>query len=143
MPIPRDKPMLRLKFLYLAGGAAATGITAGAFTQVAHAATGETITVPPNPLHGTIAVVVQVNPLKNLLRVELFIDGAPLGLDSTSPFAFVWDTTKVKDGSHVLRADSVYRTRRHSGSISVIVNNATGTATVFPSIILYPSEVKP
>jgi hypothetical protein len=145
MPIPRSKPMLRLKFLYLIGaaGAAAGAVGLTGYTHEAWAAAGETIGVPPNPLHGVIAVTVQVNPMKQLLRVELYVDDNPLGVDSTSPFAFVWDTTKVADGSHTLRADSVYRNRRHSGSTLVIVDNATGTATVFPSITLYPTETFP
>jgi thermitase len=136
--------MLRLKFLYLMGGAGAVGAASMVgFTQEARAAAGETIGVPPNPLHGIIAVTVEVNPMKNVLRVELYVDGAPLGVDATSPFAFVWDTTTVTDGSHTLRADSVYRNRTHSGSTVVVVNNATGTVTIFPSITLYPSEVMP
>jgi hypothetical protein len=139
------QPMLRLKFLYVVGGGAWAAAMARA--HVAEAAElralGETISVPPNPLHGVIAIAVQVNPLKNLQRVELFIDGKLLDVDTDSPFAFVWDTRTGSDGTHVLRADSVYRNRRHSGSVSVIVDNANGTATIFPSLTLYPSETLP
>jgi hypothetical protein len=140
-PLRRDRTFLRLKFLYVLGGTLAGG---GVLAAEVRAAAGETITVPAGPLHGIIAVVVDVQPPKNVLSVELFVDGNQIGSDPTSPYAFVWDTRTVSDGSHLLRADSIYKTRKHSGTLVVTVQNGSAPPTsIFPSDTLYPSETVP
>jgi len=139
--------MLRVKFLRMAGGAAV--VAAGTLAHVEEtkgAALGETITVPPQPLHGVVVAAVQVNPTKNLRQVELFVDGDSLGVDAVSPYTFVWDTTKVSNGSHQLRADATYRgSRRHSGVATVMVDNSSSAPPppiggLFPILTLYPAE---
>jgi hypothetical protein len=140
-PLRRDKTFLRLKFLYIMGGTLAGGGVIAA--EVKASPTGETITVPAGPLHGVIAVVVAVQPAKNVLRVELFCDGSQIGSDALSPYAFVWDTRTVSDGTHLLRADSIYNNRKHSGTLSVTVKNASTPTTIYPSNTLYPSETAP
>lgn len=132
--------MLRAKFLLMTGGAMLETLV---HAEAARAADSGNIEVPPNPLHGVIAVVIDAKPLKNLLSVSLWVDKTTIGTDVTAPWAFVWDTTTVSDGSHVLRADAIYANRTHTASRTVIVNNKSGTATIFPSLTLYPSDTMP
>lgn len=129
--------MVRLKFLRLTGGAALTVAAFGA--AEGHAAdVGETISLPSNPLHGVVAVAVEVHPVSQLERVEMFVDGISLGSDFTSPFAFVWDTTEATDGTHVVRADAVYTNRRNTASLTVVVDNSR--IALFPSQTLFPND---
>lgn len=139
--MPDQHPMVRAKFLLLTG-LAMEEMLLHPEQAFAHEP-GETIDIPPSPLHGVVAVGIHVQPQKGVLRVELFVDGKLLGADATLPYAFVWDTTKVSDGSHVLRADAVYRNRRHQAQETVVVDNVNGTAVVFPSLTLYPCEARP
>jgi hypothetical protein len=130
-------PMVRLKFLKLTGGAA---ITAAAFgvESGGSVVAGATITLPSNPLHGMVAIAVEVHPTKNLEGVELFVDNHSIGVDFTTPYAFPWDTKTVADGTHVVRADAVYKNRRHSATLTVVVTNAA--ITLFPNATLYPTD---
>ena len=144
LPIKRDTAMLRLKFLGLAGGGALGLVTLGARASAASgAAAGETITVPAGKLHDVIAVAVEVRPIKANTRVELYVDGKLIGTDAVSPFAFVWDTRTVSDGIHQLMATAILKNRRHSGVLSVIVENGVASpppVILYPSLTTYPSE---
>lgn len=132
-----NRPMVRLQFLRLTGGAAVTAAAFGVHEGEA-ASVGETISLPSNPLHGLVAVGVEVHPTKHLEGVELFVDNHSLGVDFDSPYAFPWDTRSVSDGTHVVRADAVYKQRRHSATLTVVVENAP--IRLFPSPTLYPTD---
>jgi hypothetical protein len=61
-------------------------------------------------------------------RVELYRDGALIGTDTSSPYAFTWDTTTVSNGSHSLQTRA-YDAAGNTGSsavVNVTVSNGGG-----------------
>jgi len=90
------------------------------------------ITSPANnvAVSGIITVSVSVMDNVGVSKVELYINGALFASDSSSPFSFTWDTTKLTDGSYslkVLAYDSAGNVGQ-SASVTVTVSNADTTA---------------
>ena len=53
--------------------------------------------------HGTMQVTASPNGGTPPYSVQLYVDGAPSGAPQTSaPYSFTWDTTKLSDGAHTL-----------------------------------------
>ena len=72
-------------------------------------------------LSGVVPVTVTSEPPKNLSRIELYVGNKLLGSHPTAPHVFQWDTTTVPDGTHILRAEAIYKTRRSKAQIAVTV----------------------
>src|SRR5690606_15873558 len=60
-------------------------------------------------------------------QVQFFVDGAPLNTELEAPYNCVFDTTKLSDGSHVLKAVAT-DTSGATGSTQVSVNVQNGTS---------------
>jgi hypothetical protein len=60
-----------------------------------------------------------------IARIELEVDGAPVGAAASSPASVVWDTTAVADGSHTVTAVAT-DSANLSGRASVTVNVRNG-----------------
>jgi hypothetical protein len=65
-------------------------------------------------------------------RVDLWINGSRYATDTTSPYAFSWDTTKFADGSNTVQATAydAAGNQGNSSRITVIVANDTIAPTV-------------
>jgi subtilisin family serine protease len=88
------------------------------------------ITSPANgsTVGGAITVQASAGDDVGVSRVELYVDGALNGTDTSSPYAFMWDTTTVPDGSHSLQTKA-YDAAGNVGSsaaVSVAVSNGGG-----------------
>jgi Bacterial Ig domain len=119
----------RLKFLgrMVAGGAGASFFFADEAKAVNITIS---ITGDGSALRGDVLISASLSPTKNLQKVEFFIDGTLGKSDSSLPFEYLWDTTKVPDGKHTLRADGVYKTRKTTASLEVTVANSSAPSNV-------------
>lgn len=75
---------------------------------------------------GTLAITVNATDNVAVDRVELYVDSSLYGTDPTAPYLFSVDTTKLSNGSHVLKVIA-YDTSNNSAqnSLTVHVNNQT------------------
>src|SRR5579885_1828538 len=53
---------------------------------------------------GTITVDVTASDNVGVAQVALYLDGSPIGTDTTAPYSFAWDTTASAAGAHTLQA---------------------------------------
>jgi hypothetical protein len=88
---------------------------------------------PGQPVAGTVAVQALAIGAPTL-RVALLLDGKEIDHDTSKPFAFHWDTTRVADGKHVLSL----RARARGGYVATaqaqltVANNAPAISLVAP-----------
>jgi Bacterial Ig domain len=75
-------------------------------------------------IKGVVGVTVTVSPTKNLTQIKLLVDSTQVALSSASPLVHQWDTTKVADGQHTLKAVAVYKQRTSQATLQVTVANA-------------------
>jgi hypothetical protein len=76
---------------------------------------------------GTVSVTASATDASGVTRVELWLDGALLGTDTTSPYAWSWNTTTAANGSHSLQTRA-YDAAGNSGvstAHAVTVSNGT------------------
>jgi hypothetical protein len=71
---------------------------------------------------GGIAVNVSALDGAGVVRVDLSVDGVLLASDTTSPYTFFWDTTKVVNGLHTLTAKAVDAAGNVGTSLAVVVD---------------------
>lgn len=89
---------------------------------------------PGQPVAGTVPVQALALGAPTL-RVALLLDGKEIDHDTSRPFAFRWDTTRVPDGKHVLSL----RARAKGGYLAVaqaqltVANDAPAISLVAPS----------
>ena len=102
-------------------------------TSVTSPSTGATVS-------GTTNVTATATDNVGVTRVELWVDGALRGTDTTSPYSFAWDTTAVANGSHTLqsRAYDAANNTGSSSTVTVTVNN--GTSPGPQEIVLYAAD---
>jgi hypothetical protein len=88
-----------------------------------------TITAPAAGavLSGLVPVDVSAFDDIGVARVDLVVNGAPVASDTSAPFAFSWDSTKVADGKVTLIAYAYDAAGNYAGSTVV---NATVKNTV-------------
>src|ERR1041385_4197761 len=72
-------------------------------------------------LTGTQTVTVNCSPTP--LRVEFYLDNVLVHTDSSAPFTWDWDTTAGSDGTHVVRVEGVFKSRRAKAQEAVTVSN--------------------
>ena len=80
---------------------------------------------------GTIDVAADATDDKGVSQVAFFVDGVPLAVDSTAPYAVSWETSAAGDGAHTLKAtatDIVGQTA--DDSISVTVDNTAPAVSI-------------
>ncbi|WIT13018.1 S8 family serine peptidase [Paucibacter sediminis] len=114
-------------------------VNAAAAVRAAVSATAADTLAPSvsigSPASGTTVsgqVNVSVNATDNVgvSRVELRVNGNTLATDTSAPYAFTWDSTKLANGSHTLSAYAVDAAGNASLSadVSVNVSNASSVA---------------
>ena len=93
-------------------------------------ATGTTIT-------GAVDLTASASDASGVSKVEFYVDGTLLGVDTSVPYAVTWDSTQVLDGPHRLMTKA-YDTVSNVGTdddtgVTVSNGTATGTSASFPS----------
>ncbi len=88
---------------------------------------------PSQPVTGVVPVQALAEGAQTT-RVALLLDGREIDHDTSRPFVFHWDTTRAKDGKHVL----ALRARARGGYVAtasvrvVVANNAPAVSFVAP-----------
>jgi hypothetical protein len=87
---------------------------------------------------GTVPVKATASDNVGVTGVEFFVDGAPLGTDSTSPYEVAWDTTTASNGSHTLtaRARDAAGNTSTSTPVTVTVSNGAPPDTTPPTVAI-------
>lgn len=120
---------------YGAGRVNAAKAVAAAVTYVATDTQAPTISIT-SPTGGVVTgvVPVDVNYSDNVgvTRAELWVNGTKVATDTTSPFAFAWDTATYASGSHTLVAKA-FDAAGNAGSSSP-VSVTLGNDTIAPVI---------
>ena len=62
---------------------------------------------------GTTNVTANASDNVGVTRVEFFLDGALQSTDTTSPYAWSWNTTGASNGAHALTSQGVRRREQH------------------------------
>ncbi|GAB4259093.1 MAG: hypothetical protein Kow0092_07040 [Deferrisomatales bacterium] len=122
-----------------------------ALAAVTRAAGAETVDRQPpsvaiaSPTGGAVAgtVPVEVSASDNLgvVRVELYVDGAPLAAAETAPYLFSWDTAGTPEGAAVLEARA-YDAAGNVGvshAVTVTVDNAADPVDETPPAVVLVS----
>ncbi|MFY0522719.1 Ig-like domain-containing protein [Archangium gephyra] len=73
-------------------------------------------------VRGLVPVSITASDSIGVARVELYVDGALLGTDTSAPYAVSWDSTTVADGAHSLTARAYDHVGRMGTSAAVTVN---------------------
>jgi len=76
---------------------------------------------------GTVSVTATASDNVGVTKVEFYLDGALQSTDTTSPYAWSWDTTSATNASHTLTAKAYDAALNvgTSAAVSVTVNNST------------------
>jgi hypothetical protein len=89
------------------------------------------ITAPANgaTVSGTVSVTASASDNVGVSKVEFYLDGALKSTDTTSPYAWSWDTTTVTNASHTLVAKAYDAAGNvgTSATITVTVNNVAAS----------------
>jgi hypothetical protein len=89
------------------------------------------ITAPTSgsTVSGTVNVTANASDNVGVSKVEFWLDGALRSTDTTSPYAWSWNTTTFANGSHTLvaKAYDAANNVASSGNVSVTVNNNTSS----------------
>lgn len=114
-----------------AGTSGSTADTAAPTVAVGAALAGSTVS-------GLVGVNVSASDNVGVTRVELRANGTLFATDTSSPFGFSWDSTKVANGTATLTASAYDAAGNASSStVSVNVSNPTtvvATDTTSPSV---------
>jgi poly(hydroxyalkanoate) depolymerase family esterase len=103
------------------------------------------------PAHGTtvsgsVSITVSASDDVGVSRVEFFVDGALVGTDTASPYAFTWNTASSTNGSHSLMArayDAAGNVGTDNDTSVTVSNGGTTTQTAtFASIAAEDGYVK-
>lgn len=83
---------------------------------------------------GTITVSATATDSNGIAKVEMYVNSSLLSADTTSPYSFQWDTTKVPNGSQLLTAKA-YDAGGNVGidSFKVTVENGDKQAPSVPT----------
>jgi hypothetical protein len=91
---------------------------------------------------GTVALTATASAAAmsglTIMRVDFFVDGAPAGTASASPYTVNWDSTKVSDGSHSVTAtvtDSMNDMATTPATMITVKNAAAAMAPMTPAQI--------
>ncbi len=83
---------------------------------------------------GVITVQVSAQDNVGVARVDLYVDGVLIGSDATSPYSFAWDTTKLVNGLHALKA-LAFDTAGNGGQSAVATVNVQNAPDTTPPIV--------
>jgi hypothetical protein len=95
--------------------------------------------VAGSTLRGTVAVSVSTSDNVGVTHVDLYANEVIVGSATASPYTFSWDSTKISDGSVMLKAVAYDAAGNHSNFVA----NATvanGTTTSSPTLSVTSSN---
>lgn len=77
---------------------------------------------------GTVTVAATAGDDSGVARVDVLLDGALLGSDTTPPYAIVWNTADTVDGAHALSAQALDLDGNTGSSapVGIVVDNGSG-----------------
>lgn len=103
------------------GGGGGGGDTTAPSVAITAPAAGATVS-------GSVAVAVNATDDVGVTRVDVLVDGAVAGSDTTAPYSVAVDTTALADGNHALsaRAIDAANNTATSASVTVSVQNGAG-----------------
>ena len=80
---------------------------------------------------GAVDLTASASDASGVSKVEFYVDGTLLAVDTTSPYAATWNTTEVLDGAHRLIAKAYDKVSNVAtdDDTSVTVSNGTATST--------------
>jgi Subtilase family/Bacterial Ig domain len=84
---------------------------------------------------GTITVDVSASDNVGVAKVELYLDGALIGTDSSTPYSFAWDTTTSSAGIHTMQAVAYDGAGNSASSSTVSVTVSNGSADTNPPTV--------
>jgi thermitase len=98
-----------------------------------------TITSPANNarVNGTVSVNVSASDNVGVMRVELFAKGERVGIDSTRPYVFSWNSANVAAGTDVILNATATDAAGNVGNASVSVT----VEDIQPPMVTAPSAV--
>lgn len=103
-----------------------------------------TITAPANgsAVSGSVNIAANASDNIGIERVEFLLDGALLGSDATSPYAFAWNSANASNGAHVLtaRAVDLAGNTGTSPQVNVTVSGGTGGGGGSPVTVTFTNE---
>jgi poly(hydroxyalkanoate) depolymerase family esterase len=103
-----------------------------------------TITAPANGagVSGTVSITANASDNIGVDRVEFLLDGALLGSDTTSPYAYAWNSATATNGAHVLtaRAVDLAGNTGTSPQVNVTVSGGTGGGGGTPVTVTFTNE---
>ena len=107
---------------WVANGTVVGGDTIAPTTSVTAPAGGSTVS-------GTVSVTASASDNVGVTKVEFYLDGVLKSTDTTSPYAWSWDTTGSTNATHSLtsKAYDAANNVGASAAVSVTVSNATAT----------------
>jgi hypothetical protein len=119
-------------------------VNAAAAVQAAKTAVGSDSQAPSvsisspvagSTVSGLVSIGVGASDNVGVSRVDLLVNGTALASDTTSPFGFSWDSTKVADGNATLTAYAYDGAGNYSSSsVTVKVANVVDTVAPTPAI---------
>ncbi len=116
---------------YDAAGNNATSTAVSVTVDNDTTAPATSITAPANgaTVSGTVSVTASASDNVGVTKVEFYLDGALTSTDTTSPYAWSWDTTTASNAIHNLtsKAYDAAGNIGTSAAVSVTVNNPLGT----------------
>lgn len=122
---------------------AARGVSAalGAPSDTQSPTTSITAPTSGSTVSGAITVASTATDNVGVTKVDLYVDGSLFATDTSSPYSFFWDTTKVTNASHTLLAKAYDGTGNvgTSATITVTVNNVAPSPTPSSSPISSPT----
>jgi len=80
--------------------------------------------ISASTVSGLVAVNTEASDNIGVSRVELRVDSSTVGSDTSAPFGFSWDSSKVSNGSHTLVAVAYDAAGNSQGSAPVTINVA-------------------
>jgi flagellar hook assembly protein FlgD len=106
------------EFVELHNDSAAAGDTQAPTSSITAPANGATVSA-------TVSVTANASDNVGVTRVEFWLDGALKSTDTTSPYAWSWDTTTATNASHALVAKAYDAANNigTSATVSVTVSN--------------------
>jgi RHS repeat-associated protein len=101
---------------------------------------------PGELVRGTaVRIAAAASDDRRVDSVVFFVDGSPVGTDTSEPFAVDWNSTSVAHGEHSLTAKATDDAGNEatSSAVTVTVENSAPPATSVTSMVAsYPAEVR-
>lgn len=85
------------------------------------------VQAPAGTVNRIVTLTVTASDNVGVTEVRFFVDGLLLGMDSTAPFSFDWDTSAETEGDHMLHAEAEDAAGNvaQSADVTVTVQNMT------------------